>query len=380
MERLLEPGRDHSILEVGCGSGFYTSWLAGRSREFEAIDACEEMVQACRGLGISAQCSSLEAWSSSRKFQRILAAGVLEFAQDPAEFLRAAERRLEPGGRLVLLVPHAGWRGWIYSWWHILLGCPARAISLRELRRLASIAGLVIEAREAAGPVSCGISLAAERNMHFSERLAVEYWNRRIRDWENSRYGTFAALKPNSFAVFHRLRQAQRLLNKESQDSVLDIGCGSGLLATGLRPGREMTYIGFDSSSEAIESAKARRFPARVRAEFRVCDASETELPATTVTVALGLVDWLSDRQLAALFGKLRSQKLLLAFTEKRSGPFAFLYHAYHGRKKSMGIRYPREFSLEEILAFPAKQGYRLVKQRRNCALGLGVLLELEKR
>jgi 2-polyprenyl-3-methyl-5-hydroxy-6-metoxy-1,4-benzoquinol methylase len=53
--------------------------------------------------------------------------------------------------------------------------------------------------------------------------------------------------------------------------SVLDIGCGSGLLAQWLSAHGQQNYFGIDLSNVAIDKARARRLPA---AQFEVADGA----------------------------------------------------------------------------------------------------------
>lgn len=65
--------------------------------------------------------------------------------------------------------------------------------------------------------------------------------------------------------------------------SVLDIGCGPGILRRTLRSGAFSSYVGIDLSAAAIEAA--RRQSSDDRTDFRVGDAMAVDLPATDVVV-----------------------------------------------------------------------------------------------
>lgn len=176
-----------------------------------------------------------------------------------------------------------------------------------------------------------------------------KYWERKILSWESSRYGGAAWLKPGSWTLRRRLSAAAEMLKKvlPHQGALLDLGCGSGLLAERLR-GVYSTYHGIDFAANAIEEARARRSYPGVT--FEQCDVSQCLLPAADVTVFLGLVDWLEPEELPALFARISSPKILFSFTEAGGGmgPYG-LYRAYYDARFGGGVYRARSYSWPEV-------------------------------
>jgi len=108
-----------------------------------------------------------------------------------------------------------------------------------------------IDARSAPGDAASDKTVDAGEIRHF-DRLSAKWWDRR---------GPFGALHRMTPARVMYIRQhAQRLLGQERSSglkglSILDIGCGGGILAEPLcRLGARVT--GIDASAEAIEAAR----------------------------------------------------------------------------------------------------------------------------
>lgn len=170
-----------------------------------------------------------------------------------------------------------------------------------------------------------------------------EFWNRKILRWERSRYSALAALNPFAWTVQSRMSRAVRELKDRirASDRVLDLGCGSGILAAELArglPEREFSYQGIDVSEVAIGAAEQRGLGARFG--FRSGDVVLEPLPQADVSVFLGLTDWITPEQLGALFTRLRTEsgarELLFSFTEgekKMSIPAYRLYHRLIGSR-----------------------------------------------
>ncbi len=119
LTRLLGPVAGEEVLELGCGSGFYTRLLLenGASRVV-AVDASSAMLATLpQGPVVKLQADVAEL-NLDRRFPLVLSAGLLEFVTDVTAALQRAVAHLEPGGRLVLLVPRSCVAGAIYRRYH----------------------------------------------------------------------------------------------------------------------------------------------------------------------------------------------------------------------------------------------------------------------
>lgn len=200
---------------------------------------------------------------------------------------------------------------------------------------------------------------SAENASDFLKR----FWDKRILSWEGSRYESLAS--PILYwQIRYRLKKALKLLwEPPSYTSVLELGCGSGRLALGLK-GKK--YRGIDFSQAAI----ARALDRRLDCEFLCLDVRNCEehFVGFDITVFLGLTDWLTPKELEKLVVSLQSPWLLFSYTKaKRSkiwhvyGIYRRLTQKFEGRKD-----FPLAYDETEVLSLLKKGGYRVVKRAQS--------------
>lgn len=110
--RFLPADPDAPILELGCGVGGFLDCCRQRGyRRVQGVDLSAEQVAFCRRRGFEQveQADALEYLrDSADSFALIVMSDVLEHVPRPevVPLLRAAARRLDPGGRLIVRVPN----------------------------------------------------------------------------------------------------------------------------------------------------------------------------------------------------------------------------------------------------------------------------------
>lgn len=102
--RALEPS---SVLEVGCGDGYFIGHVGGDIPERKGVDLAEQAVQFARAFHPSVEFEVRDAAALERTYDVVAAVEVLEHVPDEAvpSFLKALEERVRPGGHLILSVP-----------------------------------------------------------------------------------------------------------------------------------------------------------------------------------------------------------------------------------------------------------------------------------
>lgn len=102
-----------SVLEIGCGIGTYTEMFLQHASHVTALDTMpdyvrtlQQKVKAPSGKILDARCQNvLETTEGLGKYDSIVMLNVLEHIQDDLGTLQTLRGLLNPGGRLILLVP-----------------------------------------------------------------------------------------------------------------------------------------------------------------------------------------------------------------------------------------------------------------------------------
>jgi len=100
------------VLEIGCGTGLRTAWLADRARSVLALDLSEGMLEVARArvdaAGVTFRRHDLtERWpAEDASFDLVADSLVLEHLPDLGRLFREAARVLRPGGLMVVCELH----------------------------------------------------------------------------------------------------------------------------------------------------------------------------------------------------------------------------------------------------------------------------------
>jgi len=214
------------------------------------------------------------------------------------------------------------------------------------------------------------------------------FWEEKILHWENGRYekktqkASFleAIADWSSNSLRFRIEVTGRLLAPfVAGKQVVEIGCGSGLLTEGLLAAGAASYTGYDIAETAIGSAKARAdekgFSDNVH--YQVCGVSNLPPFGADIVFSLGLLDWLTDAELDALFRASGSADFLHAIAEKRMSLSQYLHRlyvqvAYGHRTGAYRPRYYRVSEMENLI-HPYNQS--LIHVYRDRRLSFGALV-----
>jgi len=146
--RLLSPKKGDSILDAGCGSGFYARLISDLGAEVSCIDIAPKMVEVIAGVGFRAHVCDVESLRLERKFDKILCAGVLEFCKQPLRALMSLREHLRNGGHVVLTFPNVSILGLTYWLYHLTHGVTISLFTLSRVASLLESAGLRIQVIE----------------------------------------------------------------------------------------------------------------------------------------------------------------------------------------------------------------------------------------
>lgn len=106
-------GRDKSVLDVGCSTGYLGEALARRGCAVTGLEMDAEAAEAARHrldevIEADLEAVTLAELLPGRQFDVVVFADVLEHLRDPAAVLRSAIPLLAPGGSVVVSVPNVG--------------------------------------------------------------------------------------------------------------------------------------------------------------------------------------------------------------------------------------------------------------------------------
>lgn len=123
-------GSGQKLLDVGCGSGFYTIQFRDAGNEVVAVDLTSEGVQATRQLGIPSLLANVEQGLpfEGDSFDTVTFIEVIEHLLRPDLALKSIHTVLKPGAQLILTTPN-------YAYWVLrilyLAGMPPVGLQAR---------------------------------------------------------------------------------------------------------------------------------------------------------------------------------------------------------------------------------------------------------
>ena len=156
-----------------------------------------------------------------------------------------------------------------------------------------------------------------------------EFWNQKISSWEKSKYKKTVKYFDVNSSVKFRLQTASSILTQIAEEkSVLELGCGSGLLWDRIKSANIKSYKGVDFSKTAIEtfSKKIQNFEGKVSLS---CEDCVKNIDSADIVVSLGLLDWISTEKIKKIADSYQNSWYLHSFSEKRHS-FSQLIHTVY--------------------------------------------------
>jgi SAM-dependent methyltransferase len=160
---------------------------------------------------------------------------------------------------------------------------------------------------------------------------------------------------------------------------VVELGCGSGLLAEPLVEAGAASYVGYDIARSAIESARERTRMARGATRIRFEQGDVASLPplSADLVFSLGLFDWLTANEIDAVFAAGGASDYFHAIAEKRRSPSQYLHRLYvflsYGHRT--GAYVPRYFDVAFLEAVAARHNPRPMHVFRSPSLSFGAFV-----
>jgi SAM-dependent methyltransferase len=213
-----------------------------------------------------------------------------------------------------------------------------------------------------------------------------EFWEDKILEWEGSRYGgslpnvTEGLAGKVSSSLRFRLQAALAILGPQVRGRrVVELGCGSGLLAEALITAGAVGYQGYDISEKAIANAKTRlaASPAADRITFTVSRTEALGPQSDAVVLSLGLFDWLTPQEISHVLSIGRQGSYFHAVAEKRHSLQQWIHRAYvhvaYGHRT--GGYVPQYHSMKQIVGLAAGVGLPPPNVYRDPRMSFGIFV-----
>lgn len=164
-----------------------------------------------------------------------------------------------------------------------------------------------------------------------------QFWEGKILGWERGRYDTVTTggflerlADRASDSLRFRLQSAgEQLAPFVEGKRVLDLGCGSGRLADAVLAAGAAHYRGIDIAEAAIAEARTRTATYGDKVAFHQGVVSDLPELDADIVVSLGLLDWLTDDELDAMWAATAGADFVHAIAERRAEPAQWIHRAY---------------------------------------------------
>ena len=153
-----------NCLDLGAGSCEYSKMLlrmgAGHS---VCVDFSPSLMSAIHDTGITKILSNVETFETNKKYDLILCLGILEFLDDPENFMIRLKAFLKPTGKVIVLLPLSKIESYIYVFIYLLKGIFIQTITLKRMNCFLIQRGFLLEKTAVKGPFS-GFGVYSIRN------------------------------------------------------------------------------------------------------------------------------------------------------------------------------------------------------------------------
>jgi SAM-dependent methyltransferase len=164
-----------------------------------------------------------------------------------------------------------------------------------------------------------------------------QFWEGKLLAWEQGRYGgpdrprgllEWIANR-SSMSLRFRVAITPELLRPYlANKRVVELGCGSGIMARKLIEYGAASYLGIDIAESAIETARTR-YGNNPKVRFLACSVADMPPVSSGLVISLGLFDWLTDDEITGVFRKSGSSDFFHAIAELRPGIQQWLHRSY---------------------------------------------------
>jgi SAM-dependent methyltransferase len=155
VDALLGPVSGEDILDLGCGSGYYTRhFLRNGARHVTAVDFSPSMVSQLPKTGVTGIVGDAATLRLQMKFPKIICAGLLEFVPSAEAVLRQARDLITDRGSMVCLLPPDNWASGLYRSYHRRHGIEISLFKHPQFKKLCDETGWEIDAHKSVFPYS----------------------------------------------------------------------------------------------------------------------------------------------------------------------------------------------------------------------------------
>lgn len=221
-----------------------------------------------------------------------------------------------------------------------------------------------------------------------AETEPKQFWEDKILEWEKSRYSK--TVKDQSFleqlagrasdSLRYRLHLGVQLLVPYVKGRrVIELGCGSGLIAEALLDSGAKSYLGVDISEKAIDVAKQRLVDAGLgqKADFLAADVLALPAIEGDIVLSLGLLDWLTLSEVSTVLKQTSGMEYAHSFSEKRMSIGQLIHRAYvnisYGHRT--GSYVPRYYTANEMIEAVKQYSPAKVQVVRDPKLSFGAFI-----
>jgi SAM-dependent methyltransferase len=213
-----------------------------------------------------------------------------------------------------------------------------------------------------------------------------QFWEDKILGWEEGRY---KLNQKNSNLL-------ERLANRASDSlrfrveitptliapfvqgkRIVELGCGSGLLAKRFIDAGAKSYLGIDIAESAILKARSLPGNSNAKIQFAVSGIEEMAPLECDIVISLGLIDWLTDDEIAKMFELCGKADYLHSIAERRISIQQYLHRLYvhfsYGRRT--GAYRPRYLTVKQIKKLADLAAVRPIYVFRDNRLSFGAMV-----